>query len=249
MDYLKKYFKNWQFVPYIYFFVFSVIQYIVFAKTPNEDYSEQLILSQSWKFSYITLPPLYTYIVKLTFMLFGPSLLILYFIKAAILSLIIHVNFLIAEEIGLNRKQQIISLLGYGFLPNFIWKAQYDLTHSILAVLFCALFLLFYLRIDKSSSELEYAKLGLFSALAFLSKLNSLLFILIVVFSDLTQRDFKRKFTLKKSLLSLFVFIFISCPYLWDLILNLNIFTDNLNKSFAIDSFQIITFLEYIFGV
>ncbi len=105
------------------------------SPTADLDQAQQLVLSQNWNLGYGTQPPLYTWLVNILFAITGPSLWVLLALKSLLLSLLAAGILAIGRELGFDGRRQLMALAGLALIPQVIWEAQRDLTHSLLATL------------------------------------------------------------------------------------------------------------------
>ena len=159
----------------LYLLVNAVSQLLV-SGTADLDQAEQLVLSQTWDLGYGPQPPLYTYIVKLVFLITGPALWPLRGLKVLLLSVLVGVLLKIGEQLGFRRNQQVLMLCGLALIPQIIWEAQRDLTHSVLATVMAASTLLQMLRLIRHPNGWNHALLGGVMAAGLLSKYTVVIF-------------------------------------------------------------------------
>jgi 4-amino-4-deoxy-L-arabinose transferase-like glycosyltransferase len=145
--------------------------------TADQDQAEQLLRSQSWALGYGAQPPLYTYLVKALLAITGPAVWPLLLLKAGLLSLLVAAVLCIGHELRLRTDQHLLALSGLALIPQFIWEAQRDLTHSVLATAVAALTLLQLLRLLRRPEPLQFVGLGALAALGMLSKYSFVVFL------------------------------------------------------------------------
>lgn len=158
------------------YLLLNAISQGLMSATADQDQAEQLLLSQSWSLGYGPQPPLYTWLVKLVFLITGPALWPLLGLKVVLLSLLVAALLLIGHELHFRRDQQLLVVCGLALIPQFIWEAQRDLTHSVLATAVAACTLLQLLRLLKRPNWGNHALLGLAVAAGLLSKYNVAIF-------------------------------------------------------------------------
>ena len=154
--------------------------------TADQDQAEQLLRCQHWALGYGAQPPLYTYLVKLIFSVTGPALWPLLLLKAILLSLLVGAVLAIGRELGFRRDQQVLSLCGLALIPQFIWEAQRDLTHSVLATTVAAFTLLQVLRLMRRATAGQFIGLGALAGLGLLSKYSFVVFLASLAISAFT---------------------------------------------------------------
>jgi 4-amino-4-deoxy-L-arabinose transferase-like glycosyltransferase len=158
------------------YLLLNAISQGLMSATADLDQAEQLLLSQSWSLGYGPQPPLYTYLVKLVFLITGPALWPLLGLKVILLSLLVATLLQIGQQLDFRRDQQLLVVCGLALIPQFIWESQRDLTHSVLATAMAACTLLQLLRLTQRPSWGNHALLGLAVAAGLLSKYNVAIF-------------------------------------------------------------------------
>jgi 4-amino-4-deoxy-L-arabinose transferase-like glycosyltransferase len=134
------------FMAVVFFITNSLSQYAL-SSTANLDQAEQLVFSQDWHLGYSSQPPLFTWLVHSLFFVTGPSLLALIGIKVFLLSTLVGLLILMGKQLGFTPQQQLVSLIGMVFIPQYVWESQRDITHSLLATVIAAATLLQLIRI------------------------------------------------------------------------------------------------------
>jgi 4-amino-4-deoxy-L-arabinose transferase-like glycosyltransferase len=175
----------------VYLLINAISQGLV-SGTAVQDQAEQLLLSQSWAFGYGPQPPLYTYLVKLVFLVTGPALWPLLGLKVVLLVLLVGALLLTGRELGFRPDQQLVVVSGLALLPQLIWEAQRDLTHSVLAATVAAWTLLQLLRLARRPSWLNHGLLGILVAAGLLSKYNVAVFQAALLITACTIPDLRR---------------------------------------------------------
>ncbi|MGC5197344.1 glycosyltransferase family 39 protein [Aphanothece microscopica] len=182
--------------------------------TADRDQAEQLLLSQSWQLGYGPQPPLYTYLVKLVFLVTGPALWPLLGLKVGLLSLLVAALLGVGRELAFSARQQLIAVSGLALIPQLIWESQRDLTHSVLATSVAALTLLQLLRLQRQPTATGYAGLGLLAAAGLLSKYSYGLFLASLVLAALSLPSFRRVLLRPRLILSLAIPAALVLPHL-----------------------------------
>jgi len=140
------------------------------------DAAEQAIHSQFLLMGYGPQPPLYDWLVWGFFALVGPSATVLVLLKAGLLWLIFLWAGLFFRSITQSEPLAVAGAMSV-FLPaQLMWEAQRNLSHTVLAVMFAALFFYWVFRLvrDKNPDQslFAYAILGLVITGGLLSKYN-----------------------------------------------------------------------------
>jgi 4-amino-4-deoxy-L-arabinose transferase-like glycosyltransferase len=168
------------------YLLLNAIGLALVSGTADRDQAEQLLLSQSWASGYGPQPPLYTYLVKVVFLVTGPALWPLLLLKAALLSLLVVAVLRIGLQLGFRADQQLLSVAGLALIPQFVWESQRDLSHSLLATAVAAWTLLQLLRLADRATAANHALLGVLVAAGLLSKYNVALFQAALLITALT---------------------------------------------------------------
>ncbi|TXI98821.1 MAG: hypothetical protein E6Q31_08370 [Aquabacterium sp.] len=163
------------------------------SPTAELDQAEQLVFAQGLQWGYSNQPPLYTWLLWGLEQMTGPSLVVLYLVKVALLGSL-AVSFVgIGHELQLSSRQRLVSLLGLAWLPAFVWEAQRDLTHSMMAATMASLMLWGSLWAVRRRVWWAYTWPGLAAAGALLSKHNAVIFVVSVLLTLLSLPDWRRR--------------------------------------------------------
>lgn len=168
------------------YFLLNAISQGLMSTTADLDQAEQLLLSQSWSLGYGPQPPLYTYLVKLVFLVTGPALWPLRGLKVVLLSLLVGALLQMGHLLNFRRDQQLLVVCGLALIPQIVWEAQRDLTHSVLATAVAACTLLQLLRLINRPTWGNHALLGLAVGAGLLSKYNVVIFDAALLLTALT---------------------------------------------------------------
>src|SRR5436190_10806859 len=103
------------------------------------DEAEMLVVSQELAFGYgASQPPLYGWLMLLAFKLLGPSIPVLAAIKNFLLWITFTLMYFAGRDVlGSAFKAALVSAALIS-VPQIGWKAQFDLTHSVLALTMAA---------------------------------------------------------------------------------------------------------------
>ncbi|MEX1324661.1 MAG: glycosyltransferase family 39 protein, partial [Synechococcaceae cyanobacterium] len=206
------------------------------AAGADRDQAEQLLLSQHWALGYGPQPPLYTYLVKLVFMVTGPALWPLLVLKVVLLSLLVAAVLRIGRELNFRGDQQLMALSGLILIPQFIWESQRDLTHSVLATALAAWTLLQLLRLLRQPSTVNHAVLGVLVAAGLLSKYNIVLFLASLLITALTIPAGRRCLLRPGLLLGVAVALALLTPHLGWMLAHRDLALAGLEKSRTIQA-------------
>jgi 4-amino-4-deoxy-L-arabinose transferase-like glycosyltransferase len=145
------------------------------------DEAEVMVTAQSLEWGYGPQPPIYTYLQKLVFAVFGETKFGLSLLKNGLLALTLLALYGTARLCGASRWAAAAAGLSIVLIPQFSWEGQRDLTHSVLAVAIgaCALFVFFRARISKHFGY--YLLLGVLLGAGLLAKFNFIFFAVALI--------------------------------------------------------------------
>jgi len=196
------------------FLVTAVAQAWV-SPTAELDQAEQLILAQQLHWGYGNQPPLYSWLVHLVQRLAGgPSLAVLFGVKLGLLALLLLAVRGTCGELQLGERRTTLALAGYAWLPAFVWEAQRDLTHSLLAATMAALLLWTGLRAVRRGRWGDHVAVGLAAAAALLSKHNALVFVVALLVTVLSVPCSRARLRPVGLALSIVLALAVLSPYL-----------------------------------
>jgi 4-amino-4-deoxy-L-arabinose transferase-like glycosyltransferase len=145
---------------------------VALSPSTHLDESEQMVLTQSLQWGYGSQPPLYTWLQSFVFAATGPSVLGLSLLKNALLLTTCLFAFGIGRRATGSLQGGVLSALALAFLPDLVWEAQRDLTHSILAATLALAAIWTFLRLCDSGRWPRYLAFGTVLGLGCLSKYN-----------------------------------------------------------------------------
>lgn len=175
-----------------YFLGVAALQLAV-SPTAEADQAEVLLLSQSLAWGYGPQPPLYNGLVWLVFRLLGgPSLLALLAVKVLLLSALAGCVLALAAALGLRRHRLAVALAGCALLPQLVWEAQRDLTHTLLCTVLAAATQLQLLRCWRGAGLWAHVGLGVLLAGGLLSKYNFALLIAAALLAAVVLPEARR---------------------------------------------------------
>ncbi|HWR57320.1 MAG TPA: glycosyltransferase family 39 protein, partial [Thermodesulfovibrionales bacterium] len=157
-------------VIFLYCLAFLSCRLLV-SSSMEADESEQFLDSSVLSIGYLQHAPLYTWIVKGAFLMFGRSLVTLLIIKYSLIFSLYFILFLIARHFWDTRESLIITgaLL---LFPTYSYEAHRDLSHTILVSVMAAATCLLYIGMMKKEKTIYYPIAGIFIGLGILSKYN-----------------------------------------------------------------------------
>ena len=177
------------------------------------DEAEQLVMTQEWHLGYEVQPPLYTWLQAGVFAVFGINIFAFALLKNALLAGVCGFVFAGVREMTGEVRAAIAAAAGMFLLPQFIWEAQRDQTHSVLATLIAAATLWRFVRLGKNPSVMNYLWFGVCAALGCLSKYNYAIFLVTLLAAALSLADFRKALLRWRALAGLLVFAVILAPH------------------------------------
>jgi 4-amino-4-deoxy-L-arabinose transferase-like glycosyltransferase len=183
------------------------------SPTAELDQAEQLVFAQRLQWGYSNQPPLYTWLLWGLEQVTGPSLAVLYLVKVALLTTLAASFIGIGHELGLSARQRILSLAGLAWLPAFVWEAQRDLTHSMMAATMASLMLWGSLWAVRRRAVWGYIWPGMAAAGALLSKHNAVIFVVAVFVTLLSLPDWRRRLRPGGVVLAIVVMVALCGPH------------------------------------
>jgi 4-amino-4-deoxy-L-arabinose transferase-like glycosyltransferase len=216
-------------IVFLYFSV-NAVALLGVSRTAGLDQAEQLLLSQSLQPGYSAQPPLYTYLVTAVFSITGPGLAPLLALKAVLLSLLVGLLMALGREYRFTFQQQLISVAGVVFIPQFIWESQRDLTHSVLATTLAAATLLQLARTRRGTTLLNYAGLGALIGLGLISKYNYAIFASALLLTVLVTPGYRQVLANRRALVILPVALLVAAPHIYWLVSNFDIAASSTRK-------------------
>lgn len=152
------------------YFALHVGLRLITSSTADLDEAEQLTATQQLAWGYGAQPPLYTWLQLPLVKLFGPTILPLALLKAALLTALYAVTYANARRVLRAHAPAVIATLSLLFIPQISWEAQRDLTHSALVTLFAVLAFHAVLRLAEGQTVSRYLLLGLVAGGGLLAK-------------------------------------------------------------------------------
>jgi len=200
--------------------VYFILQIIIRFATTNIavlDESEQIMLSQYFSLGYNEQPPLYTWLQMGVFKLTGISIFGLSLLKNTLLCLtyvfIYKLGMLLMED----KLKSSLSTVSLFLLPQMVWDAQVDQTHTVFLTTATAItvYLFFYI-VKKEASWIHFLFFGLSSGVGLLAKYNFVLVLIALGSVALFIPAYRRVFYKKSLLLSMLIAFCMVLPhFLW----------------------------------
>ncbi len=180
------------------------------------DESEQLLLSQTWRWGYGPQPPLYTWLQALSFSVFGSNIFALSLLKNVLLFSTYVCIYHIANQTLAESRSAQIAVLSLFLSPQFGWEFHRTLTNTILATAAAAGFVVLILNIRKKPSSLSYALLGFVAGCGVLAKYNFILLPAAMIPACLSLRKWRPVFLDRRVWISVLTGLFVCIGhFLW----------------------------------
>jgi lipopolysaccharide core galacturonosyltransferase RgtB len=194
------------------YFALHVLTRSLVSNNLQVDEAEQLIFTQNWAWGFGSQPPLYNWIQKVFFSVFGLNVFALSFLKNAILWAFYAFFYLAAREIFAEKRHAVLATVSIFFIPAIVWESQRDQTHLVLATACAAATLFVFMRICKGAGAGAYAALGMFAAFGVLAKYNYAFLLPALALAALTSR-FRGVILTRRILITVAVFLLITWPH------------------------------------
>lgn len=198
---------------------YFLLHLIVRLSIPNSlelDEAEQMLLSQWFAFGYNTQPPFYNWMQYGVTSLTGVSLFSLSLLKCSMLFLSYVFYWLTARMTLKNNSLVVMATLGLLTVPQVVFEAQRDLTHSVATIFAGSLFLYGFFLTLKTPSAVSYAIVGMATGIGLISKYNFALLPAAALLAVLLDSDFRKRLFDWRLLLTIVISIAIVLPHaLW----------------------------------
>jgi 4-amino-4-deoxy-L-arabinose transferase-like glycosyltransferase len=173
------------------YFILQIIVRVTLTDSLAMDESEQALAYAHLQLGYGTQPPLYSWLLWLTFSTFGFNVFSFALLKNLILFGLYTGMFCLARPlIGVGAA--IAASASMLLMPEIAWESQRDLTHTVLLTTIACWTLWCYFSMLRKPSAWRYALLGLLIGLGLLSKYNYTVFIGGVACASLAVREHRQ---------------------------------------------------------
>ena len=199
-------------------FIYSMLQVILRVAISDSllpDEAEQIIYAQrGFEWGYGSEPPLYTWIQLIFLYVIPHEILALSLCKHFFLMTAYLFVFLAAKKVIDDDLFAVAITCSLFFMPVIVYEAQRDLSHSVLLLTMCAITLYLFLDLIANPRMKVYIFIGVCVGLGCLTKYNYILFISVLIISWLSDRNFRRVFFDKKTILSIIISVIVVCGHL-----------------------------------
>ena len=181
------------------FFLFHTTLRCLLPFSVGFDEGEQLLVTQTWAWGYSGQPPLYNWLQKVAFAIFGVNATAMIVVKQSLLALIFLTVYQLWRAAGLEVRLASAAAFSLFLLTEVGWELQRTRTHLVGALLFVSLFSWFAVALfqngDKGNRGRYYFGLGIAAGFGMLAKYNFFLFPIALAVSAASFNE-TRKFVL-----------------------------------------------------
>lgn len=206
--------SKWFLFGLLFYFAAHIFLRTVVSSSLESDEAEQVLFTQWLRGSYLSKPPLYTWLQIFFFKMFGTNVFALSFLKNGLLFSTYVFVFASARLLFRNTRLALLAALSLLLIPQISWESQRDLTHSILVTSLSAVSFYVVLRLLESQSRRYYFWLGVSIGLGTLAKYNYAIFIAAVLITMLTYPKGRSALANRRALITLTAVLVIVLPYL-----------------------------------
>jgi len=157
-------------------------------------------------------PPLYTWITNIAASVLGTSMLTLQIVKFSMLASLFLSVFGGMRLLGFSRMVASASMLGLFLIPQIGWESQRALTHSIAGTAGCGWAFLAFAWYMRDRHTVSAAALGITMAAAILGKFNASLFVVMLIVTGLSVKEYRTVLLSKLSLVTIAAFAICFTP-------------------------------------
>ena len=167
------------------YFVAHLLIRLAISSTLTLDEAEQVLVGQWFQWGYSGQPPLYAWLQHILFELLGTNLFALALLKNGLLFLAYFFFWLTARRFWPRQSDAVsLAVLSWLLIPQLVWEAQRDLSHSVMVLALASASLFAVARVlspggnrsDAHPETIWYVAYGLLMGLGMLSKYNFVVF-------------------------------------------------------------------------
>jgi len=197
------------------YFVLQLLIRTAFPDALELDEAEQMLFGQWLLWGYSSQPPLYTWLQKAAFAVFGPNVLALSLVKNGLQFALYAFAFLAAREIVKDDRRAVLSALALLLMPPIAWESARDLTHSVLAAVLAAANMYFAIMLLERRSLASHLGFAVTLGLGMLSKSNFALHLLALLGACLTAPQCRAALFAPRTLTAVSVGGLLYAPHGW----------------------------------
>ncbi|KQS81302.1 hypothetical protein ASG25_07470 [Rhizobium sp. Leaf384] len=208
--------RGWLYGLFALYFAVNLLLRLALPHSLELDEGQQLFLAQGLALGYDSQPPFYNWLQYGVVQLFGNTLLALSILKNAMLFACFALVSMMAARIIRNPVLVVIAVFGMLTIPQIVFEAQRDLTHTV-AVLFAAcLFVYALVTTLQRPTAPHYALTGLAIGIGVIAKYNFVLLPVAALVAVLLDPVFRRRLFDVRLVLTAVVALAIAAPHgLW----------------------------------
>jgi 4-amino-4-deoxy-L-arabinose transferase-like glycosyltransferase len=196
-----------------YSLIFLIIRLAPSLHSMTYDEAEQFFDASSYQLGYLDQPPLYSWILKTLSIVFGLNIPMMVIVYHLIIIVFLLSFYFTLREVWQDKYSWIIFCsLSFFFIYSYDFY-RYTI-HTALAMMFCSLSLLSFIRVYKYKLIKDYLLLGLFFGLGLLAKYNFLFFIIVLVIACLFNSSSRKVLLHPYSLISITIMCLTFYPHL-----------------------------------
>jgi 4-amino-4-deoxy-L-arabinose transferase-like glycosyltransferase len=173
------------------YFAVNVALRLALPNSLELDEGQQLFLAQWLAVGYDTQPPFYNWLQYGVVQVFGDTVLALSLLKNLMLFCCYLLVGAAANLVIRNKALAIIAVLGMLTIPQIVFEAQRDLTHTVAVLLAACLFIYALLGALKSPNVFSYLLTGIAIGIGMISKYNFALLPAAAVVAILFEAEFR----------------------------------------------------------
>jgi 4-amino-4-deoxy-L-arabinose transferase-like glycosyltransferase len=199
------------------YFLVHLVTRVLISETIALDEGDQVVVGQTLSWGYGPQPPLFTWLMRGFFGVFGLSIFPLALLRQLLLFGIYSLTYVNARRLTRSHAGGVATAVALQFYPTICWESERDLTHSIVAALMTLTLLLAFFRLE-SGRWRDYLAFGVCGGLAVLSKYNASLFYGALLLSALTLPELRGRVLDRRMAAALAVSVLVILPNaLWAL--------------------------------
>lgn len=204
----------------LFIFGYFALQVLIRLATTNIavlDESEQIMLSQYFDWGYNEQPPLYTWIQMAVFKLTGISIFGLSILKNTLLFLTYFFIYKLGILVMNDKLKSALGALSLFLLPQMVWDAQVDQTHTVFLTTATSLtvYLFFYI-LKRNNSWIYFVLFGLSAGVGLLAKYNFILVLIALGGVALLMKAYRERFFTRYLVLSIIIASVLVLPhFIW----------------------------------
>ena len=200
------------------YFVLHVLVRSFVSGALDYDESEQAFLSQFMAFGYNSQPPLYTWLQRGTFELFGYSVMSLALLKNLFIWLTYVLVFELIRQATGKTALGLVATLGMLTIPQVAWESHRDLSHTVATMFATSLLIYCVVMMGKQSGHVKtrwYLLLGLAVGVGALFKYNFSIVVVATLAASLTVPVFRTAVMDRRLSLSVLIAAALVFPHVW----------------------------------